>query len=94
MFTFNQKYLYRNICGDTVEMSTPNGGAAAAFWSGLWGRPIAPNGNSEWIKKVKIDLSDVEMQEPISITTEMLYSKKKKHYLIGKSQQLTRFKVI
>ena len=70
MFTSNQKQFYRNICGDTVETLTPNEGETAEFWSGIWGRPIAHNGNAEWIKTVKIELSDVEKQEPISITKE------------------------
>ena len=68
MFTANQKQFYRNICGDTVETLTPNEGETAEFWSGIWGRPIAHNGNAEWIETVKIELNDVEKQEPISIT--------------------------
>ena len=60
MFTSDQKQFYRNICGDTVDTLTPNEGEAIEFCSGIWGRPIAHNGNSEWIKMVQTELSDVE----------------------------------
>ena len=70
MFTSNQKQFCRNICEDSVETLTPNEGEAIEFWFGIWGRLIAHNGNAEWIKTVQTELSDVETQEPISITTE------------------------
>ena len=57
------------------------------------GQEFAHNGNAEWIKTVEIELSDVEKQEPISITKENVVQQEKL-YLIGKPQELTGSKVI
>ena len=68
LFQSDQKRFFQSLESNQVENIAPNPEDATKFWSNIWSNPVTHK-ESEWLGEIKKDLSNVEKQEGITITS-------------------------
>ena len=71
LFKTNQRRLYQELNGENMSETTASDAEQSKeFWSGIWDDPVIHSASAEWLKDVQNEMSGVEKQRNIVLSTE------------------------